>query len=161
MSLDVHVLMKMDLRMVLPTLLPSAIRWAEVRASEVAQSGSKLNEKRISLARAVGVIRPELIRIAMVDRLPLPEDPQLKAAAIQTGLLGPGMVGLTLGSSIFICHGHDSIRLLSHEFRHVYQYEQFGSIANFLPVYLQQIIDVDYENASFEGDAKAHEKTII
>jgi hypothetical protein len=144
--------MNMDLRTVLPILLPSAIRWAEARASEV--------EQGISLARAVGVIRPELIRIALVDRLPLPEDPQLRAAALQTGLLGPGMVGLTLGYSIFICHGHDSIRLLSHEFRHVYQYEQFSSIADFLPVYLQQIIEVGYVNASFEMDAIAHEKTI-
>jgi hypothetical protein len=152
--------MNMDLRTVLPILLPSAIRWAEARASEVAQSGSQLNEQGISLARAVGVIRPELIRIALVDRLPLPEDPQLRAAALQTGLLGPGMVGLTLGYSIFICHGHDSIRLLSHEFRHVYQYEQFSSIADFLPVYLQQIIEVGYVNASFEMDAIAHEKTI-
>jgi len=160
MPLDVHVIMNMDLRMVLPMLLPSAIRWAEARASEVAQSESQLNEKRISLARAVGVIRPDLIRIAMVDQLPLPKDPQLRAAALQTDLLGPSMVGLTLGYSIFICHGHDSIRLLSHEFRHVYQYEQYGSIATFLPAYLQQIVEVGYVNASFEMDAMAHEKTI-
>jgi hypothetical protein len=151
--------MNIDLRTALPMLLPSAIRWAEVRASEVAQSGSQLNENRISIARAVGVIRPELIRVALVDRLPLPEEPQLRTAALQTGLLGPGMVGLTLGYSVLICHGHDTIRLLSHEFRHVYQYEQFGSIANFLPVYLQQIVELGYANAPFEIDAKDHEIT--
>ena len=85
--------MNIDLRTALPMLLPSAIRWAEVRASEVAQSGSQLNENRISIARAVGVIRPELIRVALVDRLPLPEEPQLRTAALQTGLLGPGTEG--------------------------------------------------------------------
>ncbi|MCG2709472.1 MAG: hypothetical protein L6246_04010 [Thermodesulfovibrionales bacterium] len=149
--------MNIDLRTALPVLLPSAIMWAEARASGVTQSGNQLNENEVSIARTVGVMRPELIRIALVDRLPLPEDPQLRAAALQTGLLGPSMVGLTLGYSVFICHGHDSIRLLSHEFRHVYQYERFGSIAGFLPVYLQQIVEVGYANASFEIDAMAHE----
>lgn len=146
--------MNIDLRTALPMLLPSAIMWAEARASGVAQSGNQLNENEVSIARTVGVMQPAL---ALVDRLPLPEDPQLRAAALQTGLLGPRMVGLTLGYSVFICHGHDSIRLLSHEFRHVYQYEQIGSIASFLPVYLQQIVEVGYANASFEIDAIAHE----
>lgn len=151
--------MNIDLQTELLRMLPSAIRWAEARASEVAQSGRQLNENRISIAQSVGVMRPELIRIALVDLLPLPEDPQLRDAALQSGLLGPSMVGLTLGYSVFICHGYDTIRMLSHEFRHVYQYERFGSIANFLPVYLQQIIEVGYVNTPFEIDARAHEKT--
>ena len=65
----------------------------------------------------------------------------LRAAALQAGLLGPGMVGLTLGHAIFICRGHKTRRLLSHELRHVHQYEQHGSIAAFLPVYLGQIVE--------------------
>ena len=150
--------MNIDLRAVLPILLPTAIRWSETLSSEVSRSGKHLNENEISIARDVGVMNPGLIRIAMVDRLPLPEDPQLRAAAIQTGVLGPGMVGLTLGHSVLICHGNKTIRLLSHEFRHVYQYEQYGSISNYLPVYLQQIVEVGYANAPFEIDARVHEK---
>ena len=57
------------------------------------------------------------------------------------------MVGLTLGYGVYVCHGHGTVRLLSHEFRHVYQYEQAGSIAAFLPVYLQQIVTFGYNNA--------------
>lgn len=153
-----EVIMNIDLRTVLPALLPSAIKWAEARANEVAQSGNRLNENEIGIARAIGVIRPELIKITLVDSLPLPEDTQLKAAALQTGLLGPDMVGLTLGYSVLICNGHKTIRLLSHEFRHVYQYEQHGSIAGFLRVYLQQIVEQGYANAPFEIDARNHEK---
>ena len=67
------------------------------------------------------------------------------------------MVGLTLGYSIFIVRGHMSPRLLSHECRHVYQYETAGSISAFLPVYLQQIATVGYQSAPFEQDARAHE----
>lgn len=147
-----------DLRTVLPLLLPGAIAWAQARALEVSQEGTALNEDGIAIARRAGVQRPELVRIAIVDSLPLPEEAHLKAAALQTGLLGPGMVGLTLGHSVFICRGHQTRRLLSHELRHVYQYEVHGSIAEFLPVYLQQIADVGYANAPFEIDAREHEQ---
>ena len=88
----------------------------------------------------------------------MPSDPQLSAAAEQTGFLEPGMVGLTLGHSVFIRHGHETPRLLSHEFRHVYQYEQAGSIADFLPVYLLQIVESGYPAATFEIDARVHER---
>lgn len=150
--------MPINLRTSLPFLLPGAIAWAEGRAQEVAASGNALNEAGLGIARSVGVQRPELIRVAVVDGLPLPDDPTLRAAALQTGLLGPGMVGLTLRYSVLVCRGHDTRRLLSHEFRHVYQYEQYGSIAAFVPVYLQQIVQCGYSNAPFEIDAKAHEQ---
>jgi hypothetical protein len=69
------------------------------------------------------------------------------------------MVGLTLGYAVLVCPGYGrDVRLLSHEFRHVYQYEQAGSIAAFLPVYLQQIVTVGYQNAAYERDARAHER---
>ena len=149
--------MTLDLRSALPALLPRAIAWAEERAAEIASTGFPLGQSGLSLARRVGVIRPELIRISMVDRLPLPSDPDLQAAALATGLLGHGMVGLTLNYGIYLCHGHDTARLLSHEFRHVYQYEQLGSIAEYLPVYLKQIVDFGYMKAPFEIDARANE----
>jgi len=58
-----------------------------------------------------------------------------------------------------ICHGHETVRLLSHEFRHVYQYEQAGSVAAFLPGYLLQIVERGYTSTTFEIDARAHERT--
>ena len=146
-----------DLQAALPYLLPKAIQWAEARSQEIQAGGVSLAEKGLQIARAVGVQQPERIRIAFVEKLPLPEDEMLREAALETGLLGPGMVGLTLGYSVLICQGHDSLRLLSHEFRHVYQYEQAGSIAAFLPSYLQQIAILGYSNAPFEIDARAHE----
>lgn|SRR5574341_34507 len=79
----------------------------------------------------------------------------------QTGFLDPGMVGLTLGYSVFICHSHETARLLSHEFRYVYQYERVGSIAAFLPEYLLQIVERGYTSTTFELDALAHERTDV
>jgi hypothetical protein len=146
-----------DLRRELPRLLPGAIAWAEARARKAAEAGSPLTLDELSIARSVGVAKPGLVRIEMVgDRLPMPDDPVLQAAATQAGLLGPEMVGLTLGHAIFICKGHRT-RRLSHELRHVFQYEQHGSIAAFLPVYLTQVLEVGYREAAFERDARAHE----
>jgi transposase-like protein len=67
------------------------------------------------------------------------------------------MIGLTLGYSIFIVRRYMGPRLPSHECRHVYQYETSGSVAEFLPSYLQQIATVCYLNAPLEQDARAHE----
>lgn len=147
----------MDLRRILPSLLPGAIAWAEARSARAAEVGSVLTLPDQELARRVGVTRLELVRIEMVAALPMPEDPALRAAALEAGLLAPGMVGLTLGHAIFICEGHKDRRLLSHELRHVHQYEQYGSIAAFLPAYLKQIVDLGYANAPLEADARAHE----
>jgi hypothetical protein len=150
--------MPFDLREALPFLLPKAVEWAEARAQEAAIKGRALDANATAIARATGVLHPELIRIFVVESLPVPDDPDLKIAALETGLLGPGMVGLTLGYSVLVCRGSESIPLLSHEFRHVQQYEANGSIAGFLPLYLKQIAEFGYENAPFEIDARHHEQ---
>lgn len=151
--------MSIDLKTALPSLIPGAIAWAEARAKEVTESGVALNESDLELARSVGVEHPELIRVTIVDSFPLPEDPMLRAAALQAGLLGDNIAGLTLGHSILIRRGQETRRVRSHEFRHVHQYEQHGSIARFLPVYLWQIVDFGGRwNAPLEKDAIDHEQ---
>lgn len=150
--------MPVDLRVALPLLLPKAIEWAVATSQEAAASGRSLSAGEIAIARAVGVHHPELIRVAVVQSIPLPEDPLLRAAALQTGLLGPHTAGLTLGYSVLVCRGHETVRLLSHEFRHVSQYESSGSIAAFLPLYLTQTVMFGYDSSPFEIDARAHER---
>ena len=152
--------MAFDLAAALPQLLPRAIAWAEAKSAEVCSGGIALGPVSLVLARAVGVARPEQIRVSLVDQLPLPADLELRAAALQSGLLGPGMVGLTFGYGIYMCNGHATNRLLSHECRHVYQYEAAGSIASFLPVYLTQIVTLGYAQAPLEVDARNHERDV-
>lgn len=147
----------MNLRALLMNFLPAAIDWAEARSRKALALGTPLTPREEEVARAVGVSSPSLVRVEMVHRLPLPDDLALRNAALQAGLLGQDMVGLTLGHAIFICHGHKKLRLVSHELRHVHQYEQHGSIAGFLPLYLAQIAEFGYGNAPFEVDARAHE----
>lgn len=144
-----------DLRTALPYLLPKAIEWAEKQQSYILSSGFELSADQLSIARGVGVVRPEEIRVKLVERLPSPGDPELAQAVLQTGLLGPNMVGITFFYGIYICErAFHSRNLIAHECRHVYQYEQKGSIISFLQEYLLEIVTHGYARAPLEQDAQ-------
>lgn len=147
----------MDLKQLLPQIVPQAVTWVEAQATRVALVGVPLSELGLKIAREVGVRQPERIRIEFVDEFPLPEEQPLRDAAINTGLFGPQMSGVTFGHSVLIRRGRESVRLYSHEFRHVQQYERYGSIGAFLQEYLLQIAEVGYENAPLELDAQKYE----
>jgi hypothetical protein len=142
----------------LPRLLPDVVAWVQAQEAEILASGRPLTTIEIRLAATVGVRNSNRVRIKIVHRVPKPQQPELRAAADQTGLLGPGMVGITFGHGIYVREGAISTRLISHELRHVHQYEAAGSIAAFLAIYLQQIVTVGYSNAPLERDARAHER---
>lgn len=146
-----------NLEVLLPQLLPRAVAWAESHAQHISAMGMGLDSHLLGVASRVGVQHPDQIRIILVEDLPRPEDPMLKQASLQAGMFGPDIVGLTLGYGIYIVNGHDDVRLISHECRHVHQYETFGSIEGFLSVYLPQILQFGYTNAPLEQDARAHE----
>ncbi len=147
----------MDLKQLLPELIPQATEWVEAQADRVAQTGERLNETGLRIARQVEVSQPEKIRVEFVAEFPIPDRQPLADIAVYTGLLGPGMAGITFGHSVLIRRGHGDVRLFSHEFRHVHQYEQYGSIGAFLQDYLWQVAEVGYEEAPLEQDARDHE----
>ena len=80
----------------------------------------------------------------------------LRSAALRR-IAGSGYGWTDFGHTVFIKQGHDTARLLAHEFRHVFQYEQAGSIAAFISMYLQQIVEYGYDNAPSEKDAEQYE----
>lgn len=141
----------------LPLLIIRATEWAEQQSLFILGTGNPLNADEITLASSVGVVNPKHIRIVTIEQIPFPDDTQLLNMATNAGLLTPNLAGLTLGYGIFIRHNHYTARLLSHEFRHVYQYEQAGTMSAFLADYLHQIIQYGYEAAPLEEDARIHE----
>lgn len=147
----------MNSQLLSPVLIELAVSWAEKQAALILHDGMPFSASGINLARSAGVDHPERIRLLQVMQIPFPDDPQLIKIATETGLLTPNIAGLTLGYGIYLRHGHCTPQILSHEFRHVYQYEQAGSIAAFLPEYLRQIAQYDYANAPLEIDARRHE----
>jgi len=150
--------MGIDLGAALPILMPRAIAWAGGQAAVSIQRGVVLPPGLVQLAQYVKVQHPERIRVDIVDAMPLPDDELLRAAASQVGLFGSNTAGLTLGYAVLIKRGcENDTRLLSHEFRHVSQYEACGSIEAFLTVQLRHLVAYGYEDSPFEVDARAHE----
>lgn len=140
----------MDLEIV----LPKATAWAKEQQAHILVEGVPLSQKQLIIARDVEVSQPDNIRIKIVDQIPSPKDPELAAVALQTGLITPETIGLTLFYGIFICHsGYENLSIMAHEFRHTQQYEQRGSIKAFLDEYLKQIDAVGYPEAPLEQDA--------
>ncbi|WP_254597740.1 hypothetical protein [Burkholderia lata] len=120
-------------------------------------AGRGLTPSELVDASHVGVEAPERVRLVLVDAVPMPTDPVLRDVAVRTGLLSSRLSGLTLGYAIFIVPTAFTRRLLTHECRHVYQYERAGSIDRFLPEYLHQITTYGYSSAPLELDASMHE----
>jgi hypothetical protein len=146
-----------QLAQLLPQIVPLAIEWAERVSAQAASTAPGLTDQWKLVAQRAGVRDVDRVRVAVPEQLPFPEHPLLQQAALTTGLLGPNMAGLTLGHTIFVRSGQMSVRLLSHELRHVAQYEAAGSIGGFLPGYLAQIVHFGYEDAPLEVDARSHE----
>lgn len=146
-----------DLATELPRLFPLAVEWAESQSQEIRETGFPLTSIELKLARSVGVERAEQVRVKIVPAIPQPINAELHAAAIQLGLLGPSTHGLTLGHSIYLVQGYIADQLIQHECRHVYQYEQAGSIEAFLARYIPELVQFGYERVPYEIDARAHE----
>lgn len=147
--------MPFNLREALPKLLPGATEWVRQQEKIILDTGLPLRDDYLKLAELAGVRFPQKIRIREVPSIPLPTDPELRLAALQSGLLGPRVAGITFGYGIYLIEGGMKQRkLIAHECRHVAQYEGYGSIQNFLIAYLNQIIDYGYEDAPLELEAR-------
>ena len=148
-----------DERMITPdqfqALLPLACAWAEEQEGHILREGVPLSAGQIVDAKRIGLAYPERVRLRVVDEIPLPENPALRAAAEATALISPLTAGLTLRYGIFIqsdywCHR----RLVVHELAHVAQYERLGGFRPFLQQYLFECLTIGYPEAPLEQEAK-------
>ena len=142
----------------LERLTEKAIIWAQEQSHIILETGTSLSASEVELAKVVSVEHPELVRVIEVDTIPAPSDPEIKSIVESTGLFGPNIAGITFGYGIYIKKNQRNNRLMSHELRHVYQYEQAGSVRNFLLNYIHELLSVGYANAPLELDAKNHEQ---
>jgi hypothetical protein len=142
----------------LPRLLPQTVSWAELQSEYILKNGTPLSEEQMAIAREVGVAHPEQIRLMDLSAIQQPSDPMLREIINQLGLLGEGIGGITLAYGVLLNSQYlNNTRVLSHEFRHVYQYEQAGSISNYMKAYFEQVMQYGYKYAPLEVDAQKHE----
>lgn len=142
-------------------LLPLALEWAEEQEEEILEKGAGLSDPQMEDARLIGVRHPEKVRILEVPCIPLPEDPQLAAAAAEIGLITERTEGMTLGYGIFIrARCRHRRRVIVHELVHAAQYERLGGLLPFLEQYLSECVTRGYPNGPLEREAMLVEREI-
>jgi hypothetical protein len=135
-------------------LMNEAIEWANRQIESSHGQGRLLNSDEYQIARQVGVSNPDSIKLLDISLVSLPESSALNNLIRHSGLLGANTIGLTLGYMVYIREGFQTSRLLSHEFRHVFQFEQAGSFETYISQYLHQILSIGYALAPMEVDAR-------
>ena len=135
-------------------VMPIALRWCERQQRAVLTSGQPLTRVEVEIAKRVGVFHPERIRIKLCEKIPRPTDSILSTLSKLVGYEWSNFAGLTLGYGIYIRKDAFSLELISHEFRHVRQFEQAGSLTAFLTQYITEVLTYGYWNAPLEVEAR-------
>jgi hypothetical protein len=142
-------------------LLPLAYEWAEQQQDNILQNGIPLSESQKNDAKLVPVSFPENVRLLKVEGIPWPDNPTLLSMGQQMGLISDYTEGLTLGHGIFISSKRwQERRLVVHELAHVGQCERLGGVRQFLEQYVEECLDLGYEDASLEIEARETVKRI-
>ena len=133
---------------------PKAVQWATEMEKAILERGQRLPPQSRKDAEAIGIQRADDVRVVVMERIPLPNDPGLKQLAIETGLITDRTVGMTFGHGIVLRNGSYDRRLIAHELGHVMQYEKFGTIETFLREYVKEVaFPPGYPNGPLEREA--------
>jgi len=139
----------------------SVSRWADEQEKTICSLGRALTSAEIEIAKKVGVRVPEKIRVLILPRIPFPEDPKIQEIGAKVGLTAERSGALTLHYGIFMRADQAHLTgIWPHEFRHVAQYECFGSIKNFMFFYLKELLHFNYGGGPLEVDAVIAERMI-
>lgn len=141
------------------SLLPRAVDWCREQENLILETGVPLDlwEKRV--ARRLGILMPDKVRLLVVPQIPLPADADLCACAASAGLVAADSVGMGLRHGIFLREDFWRDRaVVAHELVHTAQCERLGWEL-FLRQYLGECFQMGYHNAPLEQEAVrlAHE----
>jgi hypothetical protein len=118
-------------------LLPVAYQWAKAQEDFVLARGTPLSSRHTADARRAGIQDCSRVRILVVDRIPLPDDPELAEAARRTGIISHDTKCVGFGHAVIIradCWGDRE--LLLHNFVHIAQCERSGGLEQWVRQYL-------------------------
>jgi len=141
--------------------LPLATKWVEEQQERILREGIPLTLQQAFDAHLVGVKETTRVRLLQVDFIPTPEDPILRRANEQFGLVSPVTAGITFGYGIYIREDlWDDRPLVVHELVHVGPYERYGSFQAFLRDYLEECLTIGYPNGPLEREAITRSKEV-
>lgn len=137
-------------------LAPLAIQWAETQEALILKHGAPLRPAQIADAQRVGVKDVARVRVLVIDRIPLPDDGDLAAAARRAQILTEASRGVTIGHGIIIrADAWQDRELLAHALVHVAQCERSGGLKTFVAEYLaDRATCANFSVGSFEDEAR-------
>ena len=114
-----------------------AYQWAKQQEAYILKHGAPLAPQQIADARLAGVQDPARVRVLVVGRIPLPDDPELADAARRAQIITDASRGVALGYGIIIrADSWQNRELLLHQLVHVAQCERSGGLECFVAEYL-------------------------
>jgi hypothetical protein len=119
------------------SLLPLAYQWAKAQEDLVLERGAPLTPRQTEDARRAGIQDCSRVRVLVVDRIPLPDDPQLAEAARRTGIVTHDIRCIGFGHAVIVrADAWGDRELLLHNLVHVAQCERSGGLESWVQQYL-------------------------
>jgi hypothetical protein len=118
-------------------LLPRAYEWAKAQEEFVLARGASLALRDVGDAIRAGVQDAARVRVLVVDRIPLPKDPQLAEASRRAQIITDACRGVAIGHAVIIrADAWGDRELLLHQLVHVAQCERSGGLKAWVEKYL-------------------------
>lgn len=142
--------------------IPKALQWANEMQKDILERGQRLLPENRKDAEAIGIRGIDDVRVLLLDKIPLPNNPGLQQLALGTGLITDETAGMAFGNGIVLKNGSYNRRLIAHELGHVMQYERFGGIKAFLIEYVKEVaFPPGYPNGPLEREASRIADAVI
>jgi hypothetical protein len=124
--------------------------------------GAPLSARQSEDARLAGVQDPDRVRLLVVDRIPLPDNPALAEAARRAQIITDASRAIAIGHGIIIRADRWQDReLLLHQLVHVAQCERAGGLELFVEQYLNnRTTCADFSVGSLEDEARGRAREI-
>ena len=137
-------------------LLPLAYQWAKAQEDFVLTHGAQLSPRHADDAQRAGVQDCDRIRVLVVDRIPLPDDPELAEAARRIGILPHETRCVGFGHALIIrADSWGDRELLLHNLVHIAQCERSGGLEHWIEQYLSnRHTCADFTVGSLEEEAR-------
>jgi hypothetical protein len=118
-------------------LLSLAYQWAKTQEEFVLKHGSRLSARHMTDAMLAGVKNPGDVRMLVVDRIPLPENPQLAEIARRFGIVTEDTRCMGFGYALIIrVDAWNDRELVLHNLIHIAQCERAGGLEAWCREYL-------------------------
>jgi hypothetical protein len=136
---------------------PRVRAWYDSVERQYLPQGRRLVPQEMDDARRLDVLRPENVRVVVLNAFPMPEDAELRQEAEHYGLGSRTEAGRTMGHAILLkAWAADEPTVLRHELVHVAQMDRLGR-EGFLRRYLLELETLGYARSPLELEAYARQ----